>query len=172
MTWWPRLAVLDRSRILAYLSAAVAALAFIGCSSAAGHFVLWGVLLITFGWLGALLDGSAAGLALFAAALFLDWIVSHPPATTWWVLPAVVALAIIWSVCVLAGAGPHQAPLPALLVRVWLVRTGVLAAGCCLLGALVLALTGRVAVASPILVTIALLAIAAAVVWFSVRTTD
>ncbi|KYH45505.1 hypothetical protein [Branchiibius sp. NY16-3462-2] len=172
MTWWPRLAVLDRTRIMAYLVAGVAALIFLGCASAAGHLVLWGGLLIVLGWLAALVDGSAAGLALFAAALLLDWIVSSPSPTTWWVLPAVVLLAVSWSLCVLAGAGPHNAPLPRPLVRVWLVRTGLLAAGCAVLGALVLAVTGRVAIGSPVLVTLALLSIAATAVWFSVRGAD
>ena len=172
MTWWPRLAVLDRTRLSAYLVAGVAALCFLGCASAAGHFVFWGALLVTLGWLAALVDGSAAGLALFAAALLLDWVVSDPPPTTWWVLAAVALLAVIWSVCVLAGAGPHIAPLPRALVRVWLVRTGLLAAGCVALGDLVLLLTGRVATGSPILVTLALLAIAATAVWFSVRGAD
>lgn len=172
MTWWPRLAVLDRTRIIAYLVAGGAALAFLGCAGAAGHFVLWGALLVTLGWLGALVDGSAAGLALFAAALLLDWIVSSTSPTTWWVLPAVALLAVIWSVCALAGAGPHNAPLPRQLVHRWMVRTGLLVAGCVVLGGLVLLLTGRVAIGSPVLVTLALLAIAAAAVWFSIRTAD
>lgn len=172
MTWWPRLAVLDRTRIAAYLAAATAALAFVGCATAAGHFVLWGTLLVVLGWLGALVDGSAAGLVLFAGALVLDWIVSKPPPSTWWVLPATALLAVVWSVCVLAGAGPHAAALPADLVRVWLARTALLAAGCCLLGAIVLALTGRISVGSPALVALALLVISGAAVWFSVRGAD
>ncbi|MFC6713337.1 hypothetical protein [Branchiibius cervicis] len=172
MTWWPRLAVLDRTRIVAYLSAAAAALAFIGCATAAGHVVFWGALLVMLGWLGALVDGSAAGLVLFTGALVLDWIVSDTPPTTWWALPAAALLALIWSVCVLAGAGPHAAALPPGLVRVWLIRTAWLAAGCCLLGALVLAATGRISVGSPGLAALALLAIAGAAVWFSVRGAD
>ena len=171
MTWWPRLAVLDRTRIIAYPTAVVA-LGVAGCAGAAGHFVLWATVLVVIGWLGALIDGSAAGLALFVGAIVLDWVVSAPTPTTWWVLPAVALLTVVWSLCVLAGAGPHAAALPAPLVRVWLVRTALLAAGSCLLGGLVLALTGRVSVGSPVLVALALLAIAAATVWFSVRGAD
>lgn len=169
MTWWPRLGVLHRDRLLAYLAVAVAAFAFVGCGAAAGGLAVIGVAAVVLGMVAVVVDGSAGAAALLLTALIFDWVISVPVAETWWTLPAVAALILAWSGSALAGSGPHEARLSPALVRAWLIRTAIVVLGCLAVGAAALSLVGIGQIDTPLIAALALLATAAAVVGLSVR---
>lgn len=169
MTWWPRLTVLHRDRILAYLAVAVAATGFAACAVAGGHLVVVGIAAVVLGLLAALIDGSAGATSLLMAALVIDWLISVRVAESWWSLPAMAFLAVVWAGCALAGSGPHEAPLPPRLLRVWALRTGLLVVGCAAMAAGMLPLVGVGELDTPAVAVLAMLAVAAGVVALSVR---
>lgn len=169
MTWWPRLGVLHRDRLLAYLAVVVTALLFVGCAAAAGHLVVAGVLAVVVALVAVVVDGSAGSAVLLLTALVFDWLISVRIAETWWTLPGTGLFILAWSGCALAGSGPHEARLSPSLVRAWLGRTTLLIAACVLVGAAALELIGIGQAGTPALAAIAVVGASAAVVALSVR---
>ncbi len=116
---------------------------FAATVAAAGHLVMFGLVLVVLTGLATFAGGNDLFVSLvFYGACLLLWLLAGASPTSWWSIPVALELWAVHSVRTLAVMGPPEAAVPRELALAWLRRTAWVAAATVVAGVAGLALAG------------------------------